>query len=382
MRETDVHRLHELMIAKLSENISSEEEQFLDQLIATDLEIRHTWQELKIMLQDANMQQEWIPAATITVMPQRRSTSGLFCMAGFATMIIIGIGLGAWGWWNIHRSSLVQNALSSTQIPPVVRQRQITLQLTNGNIIDLSRSQPALSAGYTRLNNTGQVLSFINNGSYMQPGMNHLNVPPGRSYQLSLSDGTKIWINADTQIDFPFVFTGNTREISIKGEAYLQVATDNNHPFLVHTPHGTVRVLGTRFNVNTYDTSTVKIALVEGAVSFKGHEQTVHLRPGKEAVYTRNRSIQVRSFNADTVLGWRSGKYYFLNTRLSAMMEVLERCYGVAVKIDQPQLAQEPFAGVLDRNKHITVFLNNLRNTGMVNYYFDKDSTLLHIRRS
>src|SRR5690606_32808342 len=96
--------------------------------------------------------------------------------------------------------------------------------------------------------------------------VNTLTVPAGLDYKVHLPDGSEIWMNSTSQLQFPSEFSAATREISIKGEAYLNVAPNKEKPFIVHLPKSTVRVLGTEFNVNTYGLNTETVALVKGSV--------------------------------------------------------------------------------------------------------------------
>lgn len=207
--------------------------------------------------------------------------------------------------------------------------------------------------------------------------MNRLRVPVGKDYRVTLSDGTEIWLNSATTLQFPFKFSGKTREISIQGEAYLEIAEQAGQPFLVHTQHGTLQVLGTSFNINDYDSGIVKVSLVEGALRFKTKTKNVAITPGQQAVYAVNKNIRLQPFEEEEVLAWRSGKYYFIEATLQEIVTVLPRWYGISVVIDNPRLGGERFAGQMDRNKPLTTFLDNLSTTMKLSYYFDKE--VLHL---
>lgn len=114
---------------------------------------------------------------------------------------------------------------------------------------------------------------------------NTLVVSRGGEYILTLSDGTKVWLNSETELKYPVRFTGNTREVSVKGEAYFEVKRDTLHPFIVHTPYSDTKVLGTSFNVSAYkDETTTTITLVSGKVEVYNQHEKCILEPGWQAV--------------------------------------------------------------------------------------------------
>jgi ferric-dicitrate binding protein FerR (iron transport regulator) len=128
--------------------------------------------------------------------------------------------------------------------------------------------------------------------------------------------------------------------------------------------------------VNTYDSGIVKVALVDGAVRFAAGKENVFIKPGNEVVYTVDGGMQVQAFDEDETLGWREGKYYFSDATLREIVQVLPRWYGTNVLIDNPNLAGERFAGMMDRNKPITTFLDNLESARKIRYHFDNEGVL------
>jgi ferric-dicitrate binding protein FerR (iron transport regulator) len=243
----------------------------------------------------------------------------------------------------------------------------IKLQLANGHVIDLNKVRDI----HTQLNNT---LSHKRDST----GMNSLTTPIGMDYKIRLNDGTEVWLNALTQLDFPFAFTGNTREITINGEAYLKIAKDESKPFIVHLPHNDVRVLGTTFNVNSYDSGIVKVSLVEGALNVQQGEKTISVKPGMEII--SDGKITLHNFDERQVLGWRKGMYYFYDADLKEISKVLPRWFGITVVIDNPTIINKKFVGVVDKNQPIEVFIDNLRTVADIDCFYDKPQNTLHFK--
>lgn len=258
--------------------------------------------------------------------------------------------------------------------------KTLQLHLASGEIVDLSsrKDSIAVNGGTAQLHNQNNSLTYtIKTNTAVPDQVNQLWVPPGMDYHITLSDGTHVFLNSATTLRFPFHFSGNTREVTVDGEAWLQVAKDENRPFLLHTPKGTVQVLGTSFNVNTYDSGRIKVSLVEGAVSVAiAGKQTV-LKPGQAITYQQDKGTALTALNQNELL-WIKGKYKLDNTPLKEITKVLPRWYGVQVVIDNPEIAEKRFTGTILKAEPMQEFLDAIKlTTGAESYYKDG---VLHIR--
>lgn len=249
----------------------------------------------------------------------------------------------------------------------------IVLEIAGEAPISLTDGQQ--QAGAVTLNNNAGTLSY--QAKTPSAKQNKLSVPSGMTYQMVLADGSKVWLNAATTIEFPFTFIGDKREIFINGEAYIDIAQDEKHPFIVHTPgNNEIQVLGTTFNVNTYDSSESRIALVTGAVNVKNASgKNLQLKPGYEAVAAANQ-LQSRKFDAESLLAWRQGQYYFSNANLQEVSKVITRWYGTTVVIDVP--ITKTFTGDLNRHRPLEEFLKGLHQLMDVEYYYKEG--VLHLK--
>lgn len=378
------------MTSWLTGHISQAEADRLKQLITEDPAVKAAWKDFLAQFPHEDVQTAfsrydhlgWRPAEDITRgLPARPSR-----YIGWKRTAIAAVLLGciAAGWYLFSRQSApAPGQPMQAAGDQLVNEKNIALQLANGQLINLSQPKDSILLENARLKNANRSLSYTLAGETASAAeataLNSLRVPIGKDYRVTLSDGTEVWLNSATTLQFPFRFTGKAREITITGEAYLKVAPHAAQPFLVHTAHGTVRVLGTAFNINAYYAGTVKVALVEGAVRFTAGGGNVTIEPGKQAVYQVDKGIRLQPYDADEVLAWRQGKYYFSDASLDEIMSVLPRWYGITVVIDNPRLGGERFAGVMDRNKPVTVFLDNLVQTMKISYYFDKEE-VLHLR--
>lgn len=189
--------------------------------------------------------------------------------------------------------------------------------------------------------------------------MNTLLVPRGGMYSLELEDGTRVWLNADSRLEYPAVFPSGRREVSLSGEAYFAVARDTSAPFTVRTARGDVRVLGTEFNVKCYaDEGVMEATLVEGQVGLsKEGAGSVVLEPGEQAVVGEGvQGIAVREVNVQHYIGWRENRLSFQGETLEEIMQVLARWYDIEVVFEDARLRGLEFSGNLDKYTDIDSF--------------------------
>lgn len=254
---------------------------------------------------------------------------------------------------------------------------RIELRLPNGQVVDLSARQGQVNTAGATFSNNNKTLTYTPTGAVASSNSTLL-VPIGKDYTIALSDGTTVHLNSSTSITFPLSFA-DRREVTINGEAYLEVAPDAKRPFIVHLPNASVQVLGTAFNVNTYDPGISRVALVSGKVTVKDPSANtadpVMLKPGVQAVAT-NKEVLVQPFDPSYTLSWRQGIFRFQDLSLSKICEVLPRWFGISAVMDNDRIANFKFSGGLSRNMSLKEQLSMFQLEGQVEYYWDKDSTL------
>jgi transmembrane sensor len=359
----DDDKIDYLLAGKAAETLNSEELIEINTLISEDTSIQERWQSLMNALPASGLPQvNWADLSTIVQKPKRKL---LLLKKLAAAAVLTGICVTSYLYFPKTQKQVVAN-------------NTIQLKLANGQVIDLGKEKGSLAAGDAQLSNTQHTLTYTVNGKE-KPGLNSLTVPVGKDYKITLIDGTEVWLNSASQLSFPFAFAGNTREISINGEAYLKIAPDATKPFIVHLPHNKVQVLGTEFNVNSYDSGVVKVALVQGAVNVINSSSTVAVKPGMEAVSGAN-GISIEDFDKTRVLGWKKGIYYFYDADLKEISKVLPRWFGIQVSIDNPAVMSKKFAGGVDRNQPIGVFIDNLKMVSDIDCTFDQSSNTLHFQ--
>ncbi|MBC9928848.1 FecR family protein [Chitinophaga qingshengii] len=218
-----------------------------------------------------------------------------------------------------------------------------TLTLADGSVHQLPGSPGTVDIGGQQLPLQAGVLS-LQTAIHLPSGQNTLAVPQDSHYKITLADGSEIWLNASTTLQFPFEFRQSTRETLLTGEAYFRIAANPNKPFILKLPNSTVQVLGTSFHVNTYDPHHIRISLTEGSIRITAGTRQVVLRPGQQAVYNDStHTLDVQHFDEQQADAWRKKQFYFTSVTLAGLKSITMRRYGQHGVIDPSGAIHKPF---------------------------------------
>ena len=204
-----------------------------------------------------------------------------------------------------------------------------------------------------------------------------LSVPRGQDYHLTLADGTQVWMNAESRLEFPDRFNGNTREVRLEGEAYFEVKRDAKRPFIVHTDYLTTRVLGTAFNVRARSRRDASVTLVSGRVQVGTGDLAKVLSPGEQAALSGSQ-LAVKSVDTYPIIQWKEGFFYFDNQSLFFIMQELSRWYGVNVSFDDTSKMQLRLHFVVERSKSLREAIANLNALGVVHAEVDGNMVIIN----
>lgn len=238
-----------------------------------------------------------------------------------------------------------------------------TLTLSGGRKIpldDTPNGKLAMENGVNiQKNADGQILYSVTGANQQteEPIYNTISTPKGGQYQVSLPDGSLVWLNAASSLSFPVNFSGKQRKVSITGEAYFDIKKNKEQPFIVQSGNQELEVLGTEFNINSYLPGAISTSLLEGSVrviNTNTHEQVI-LQPGKQAVLN-NQEIATNRFNADNVTSWRKGLFSYTNASLNTVMNDFERWYDVEV-VYAGNIPEFNFTGDIPRKLKASQFL-------------------------
>lgn len=280
-----------------------------------------------------------------------------------AVAIVLSIGLFLLNKEPGHNNHVVERL--ADDIPP--GGNRATLTLADGRIVPLSETQAGIvvTDGIAYLDGSS-VFEEQRNKETREQGHDELltlTTPKGGTYQITLPDGTKVWLNAASTLKYPNHFDGDKRVIEVVGEAYFSVKHDAKRLFKVVSNGQEVQVLGTEFNISAYlDDPEVKTTLVEGKVRLSlASDKSVVLTPGQQAT-NRGSSFEVKHVDIFDYTAWRNGIIVLNGARLPDVIRQLERWYNVAIEL--PELETNKTAYVMiNRNENLSSVLKALEET-------------------
>lgn len=306
-----------------------------------------------------------------TLDPQLTKRNYWFRVA--AALLILVLGAGATYWFSNR----------SAETPPLGAAQNI---VTYSNDIKPGSTKAVLQTGEDQVILSGNDTSFTLSGNRVQvdngrihtddrrPVKYTLTVPRGGTYSLVLSDGTKVWLNADSRMVYPSVFKGANREVELTGEAYFEVESDVSHPFIVKLyltkeGQGEVKVLGTSFNIQSYrEDGHATMTLVSGKVQVFNRNRQMVLLPGQRVLMDPKGHLDLeQDVDIDQVVAWKNGYFHFDGVDIHTVMDKLARWYNIKVNYSN-DLPTRQFGAIISRNNNISRILKMLEATGDVHF--------------
>lgn len=285
-----------------------------------------------------------------------------------AVLVLLGMGLYIW----ISHKSHNKPALQPYQIVDIpAGGNKATLTLSDGSVIvlDSAANGTLVRQGASDvIKRANGALEYIQQNIIAEkPLFNTITTPKGGQFQLTLPDGTKVWLNAASSIEYPVAFSGKERKVTITGEAYFDVTKNAHQPFQVQINNETlIHVLGTQFNVNSYTNETgIKTTLVEGSIKIiqkafyqKKIVSDLTLLPGQQAViaYADQRLKMMDNADVQKVLAWKNGSFNFQDMHFPEVARQLERWYDIEVVYENKVPAIQ-FKGDMDRGVNLSDIL-------------------------
>ena len=208
---------------------------------------------------------------------------------------------------------------------------------------------------------------------------NTLRTLQGMECLITLSDGTRVHLNAETRLTYPVCFSSKERIVQIEGEAYFDVAPDKEHPFIVKTSHTSIRVTGTSFNVRAYaDEDTESTTLISGTVRINSGNEEFELVPNQHYTYNKNTGTNtVANVNTDLYTSWESGSFIFLNVPLENVMSYLSKWYGFQYSFEDEAAKQVRIGAYLNRYANMNPIIDMITELNLVN--IKQREGILHI---
>ncbi len=239
-------------------------------------------------------------------------------------------------------------------------------QLGDGN-------QEVTNENHVVATNTGNQILYSNVVEEDENDLNTLVVPRGGEYTVKLSDGTVVHLNSDSKLTYPVAFGKTSREVTLKGEAYFEIAKDASRPFYVDADGIKVKQYGTAFNVNNRKDSMINVVLVHGSISVMHNGSNERMMNPSDLVsyYSITQTFQQHKVDIRPYIAWHEGSFIFENKRLSDIMENLSLWYDMDYEFEQSDLENLSFTGTLSRKDPIENILQAIAFTTDVDFAID-----------
>ncbi|MDH7460707.1 FecR domain-containing protein [Chitinophagaceae bacterium 26-R-25] len=295
-----------------------------------------------------------------------------------AAAVVGGIVATTAFFYTTHRTTVQQPAIVAANkivndIPPGKDKAILTLQ--DGKKVDLDSLQKNNAGMYGFQKKNDHEIAF-NNTSTQTITYNTLSTPKGGKYKLMLPDGSMVWLNAASTLRFPTAFQGNTREVTLTGEAYFEIAQNAKQPFHVKVSDMDVQVLGTNFNVMGYDDeSTVNTTLLQGSVKVSQGNRSGILKPGQLSAVDRDGGLKVSEADIEETMAWKNDLFVFKSYDFKKIMRQVGRWYNVTV-VYKSKIPEGKYSGIIGRNNNISQVLNILKASGL-SFKIDDNSIIV-----
>jgi len=302
-----------------------------------------------------------------------RSRSLFYNFLKYAAVALVFFTIGALVFQK--RESISPEFLSQS-FPEALHDKSAKLIRSTGEDIVLSQDNPVIEHG---VDGNLQIDKRVVEAQSANPKkaantFNQLIIPYGKTSQVTLSDGTKVYLNAGSRLVYPEIFSGSTREVLLTGEAFFDVTPDNKKPFIVQTSHLKVKVLGTRFNLSAYASDNyIEAVLAEGKISLARNDagffdKPVELAPGQLASFSRATSeMLLRKVDVDNYTLWTEGVFKFESVHLSRILKRLERYYDIRFHFKDAFLGTVQISGKLELKEELNETIERIGRAARVN---------------
>jgi ferric-dicitrate binding protein FerR (iron transport regulator) len=362
-----------LLWKKLTGTLDAREKQTLDHWLDADQENQElmdtleAFQKKPVKISDEQRDQAWQRLkSTLDVTPVRPlypDKSGILKILYRAAAVFLLAATAAL-LWNYYTTTPAQTA-DVTLLPGHAK---ATLVTASGQSIALGDSAVNLSQRGVDAKASGTALTYFHHAAAVEQ-INTLIIPRGGEFQLTLADGTRVWLNAESTIRYPTQFTGAVRRVELTGEAYFEVTKNKEHPFEVVTSAQTIAVLGTSFNVTAYpDEAQVRTTLVEGKVAVNlPSGKSLQITPGIQSVLdVASGVLSLHEVDTEIYTSWKDGLFIFEDETLENILARMGRWYDVDIHYVSSQQKSGRFTAHVDKYQSAAEVLKLMEATGAV----------------
>ena len=281
-----------------------------------------------------------------------------------AAAIVMPLAVGIW-FYGHHSDEVVPKPEN------VGKRHQVSLTLNDGRVLQVQQwnnDSVIQESGTGILVSAGQQMIYhAENVQLEEEIFNTLSVPRSTEYQVQLSDGTRVWLNSESELRYPVDFVGTERKVFLKGEAYFSVSKQAGKPFVVCVGDSRITVLGTEFNVRNYQDEVVATTLVKGAVRIHDAGRECDLTPGQQAVIEAD-GIRVREVDTDLYTAWKDGYFIYREKTLDDIMKELSRWYDFTYDCRSEESRRMTLTAKLRKFDRVEDIFDILKRTGRLDF--------------
>ena len=333
------HETEDWLIAFLSGELDEREEENVRVWLEASPENRNAYESLmkdylriRWVQEDVHIREEQAKKIIFSSLKKKRNLTPYYGVAAsIAVLLIVTLF-----FFIREDKQIVSEKLVVSEIKPI--QSKAMLVLSTGEQIQLTKSTQKIQEQDGSVLKIDSVMGVqydsLSTKRAEKPIYNKIVVPRGGEYFVTLSEGTKVWLDADSELEYPVFFSGDFREVKLKGNAYFCVTKKNDKPFVVRAGEFSLKVYGTEFNVNAYDLQNIETVLVNGSIGFKANESTPErmMEPNELAVSdSRTGLSEIHQVDIYPYIAWKNQNIVFVNERLESIMEKMARWYDVTV---------------------------------------------------
>ena len=264
-------------------------------------------------------------------------------------------------------------------VPFIPGKSHAVLELADGTSIDLGETavRGQMQGGHWEVRSDS--LKYCEEGVKGGEEYHTLKVPRGGEYTLVLADGSKVFLNAESSLKYPVLFSGDLRKVKLEGEAYFEVKRNPEKPFVVDIGGMQVNVLGTTFGIRAYaDEREIRTTLVSGRVNVSAGKQVYELKPSEQAVFDKQtEAVKVAAVDTELFVGWKDGRLVFDNCSLERILKDLGRWYSFEVFYATSAAKEIPFSLNIRKHEKFAQVLELMQSTGKIQFEINKNTVIV-----
>ena len=291
------------------------------------------------------------------------------CMKYAATIVLPLFMVGV-GFYLIRDKEEIHPVAEMVKISPGVTKAELVLADGHKVVLGTETIDSLVSEEGVNIVKDGNGVSYLGNKEEGDLAYNIMRVPRGGEFKVRLQDGTLVYMNSETELKYPVRFVGKERRVYLSGEAYFEVQRDTTKPFIVVMNGNEVRVLGTEFNVRSYEDEKCQFTtLVAGKVLLTTHDhRCIELLPNEQGIVDPQGDIRKEQVDVALYTAWKDGNFVFRKQSLEHIMEIVERWYDLKVTFEDEWCKQVSFSGNVERYDDFSKLAEMLEATGSVKF--------------